>query len=174
MLMKVSRPSSSAWCCRKDSSLENLINTSFEATPREPVEQYLGLHVARDGLRQYLCLDARRHVHEFIRHMGLDPNSSTSVSTPLDPHVTYSKADCPAEVDVALRERTFAAHGKLIHLAIWARPDLAHSVSVLGRYAHNPSQKHWNSYVRVAKYLVRTKDYRLVYGTPDSEGIDAP
>jgi hypothetical protein len=45
---------------------------------------------------------------------------------------------------------------------------------VLGRYVHNPSLKHWDSYVRVAKYLVRTKDYRLVYGTPDAENIDEP
>jgi hypothetical protein len=101
-------------------------------------------------------------------------HSSPSVSTPLDPHVTYSKADCPEEVDTALRERIFSAHGKLIHLAVWAQPDLAHSVSVLGRYVHNPSQKHWDSYVRIAKYLVRTKDYRLVFGTIDPEGIDSP
>ena len=153
---------------------EQLVNQSFEATPREPVEQYLGLHVSRDALGKYLCLDARRHVYEFIRHMGLDPHSSSSVSTPLDPHVTYSKADCPDELDTALRERIFSAHGKLIHLAVWARPDLAHSVSVLGRYVHNPSQKHWDSYVRIAKYLVGTKDYRLVYGTLDTEGIDSP
>jgi len=85
---------------------------------------------------------------------------------------------CPEEVDTALRERNFSAHGKLIHLAVWARPDLAHSVSVLGRYVHNPSQKHWDSYVRIAKYLVRTKDvtkhYRLVFGTIDPEGINSP
>jgi hypothetical protein len=155
-------------------NLEALINQSFDATPREPVEQYLGLHVARDEDRRYLCLDARRHVYEFIRHMDLDPHSSASVSTPLDPHVHYSKADCPDVVDTALRERIWSAHGKLIHLAVWARPDLAHAVSVLGRYVHNPSLKHWDSYVRVAKYLVRTKDYRLVYGTPDAENIDEP
>ena len=154
--------------------LEALINKSFDATPREPVEQYLGLHVARDADRHYLCLDARRHVYEFIRHMDLDPHGSASVSTPLDPHVHYSKADCPDVVDTALRERIWSAHGKLIHLAVWARPDLAHAVSVLGRYVHNPSLKHWESYVRVAKYLIRTKDYRLVYGTPDAENIDEP
>ncbi len=50
-------------------------------------------------------------------------------------------------------------------MAIWARPDLAHCVSVLGRYVHNPSQKHLNAYLRVARYLIKTKDLRIVYGT---------
>jgi len=55
-------------------AFEALINQSFDATPREPVDQYL-----------------------------------------------------------ALREKVWSAHGKLIHLAIWGRPDIAHAVSVLGR-----------------------------------------
>jgi hypothetical protein len=105
---------------------ERLINQSFDATPRAPVDQYLGMHVARDDDRQYLTLDLRRHTYEFIRSMGLDPETSASVSTPLDPNVVYSKDDCPAVVDVALRDKVWSAHGKLIHLAIWGRPDLAH------------------------------------------------
>jgi len=49
------------------------------------------------------------------------------------------KADSPPEIDVKFKDKVWQAHGKLIHLAIWARPDLVHSVSVLGRYVHNPS-----------------------------------
>jgi hypothetical protein len=36
---------------------------------------------------------------------------------------------------------------------------------------HNPSAKLWEAYQRVCKYLVRTKDLCLVYGTPDREGL---
>ena len=63
------------------------------------------------------------------------------------------------------------AHGKLIQLAVLARPDLAHAVSVLSSYVHNPSVKLWEAYQHVRKYLVRTKDLRLVYSTPDHEGM---
>lgn len=103
--------------------------------------------------------------------MGLDPFSSASVSTPLDPNVLFSKADCPPVVDAEIKERVLRAHGKLIHMAIWARPDLAHCVSVLGRYVHNPSQKHLDAYLRVARYLIKTKDLRIVYGTHDTHGL---
>ena len=146
---------------------ELTLNEAYEATPRAPIEYYLGMHIQRDRKNRLLTLDARRHIYEFIQMMGLDPHTSSSVGTPLDPAITYSKADCPRSVDAALKTKILQAHGKLIHLAIWARPDLAHSVSVLGRYIHSPSLKHWDAYLRIAKYLVRTKDFRIVYGTHD-------
>jgi hypothetical protein len=90
------------------------------------------------------------------------------VSTPLDPNETYTKKNCPAEFDVKLREKVWAAHGILIHLSIWARPDLAHAVSALGRYVHNPSEKLWTSYDRIAKYLIKTKDIRIGFGSCDN------
>ena len=36
----------------------------------------------------------------------------------------------------------------------------------------NPSEKLWNAYSRIAKYLVKTRDFKLVYGTPDIELMD--
>jgi hypothetical protein len=33
---------------------------------------------------------------------------------------------------------------------------------------HNPSQKHLDAYLRVARYLIKTKDLRIVYGTHDT------
>ena len=50
-------------------------------------------------------------------------------------------------------------------MSIWARPDLAHALSVLGRYVHNLSEKVWIAYHRIAKYLIKTKDIRIVFGS---------
>ena len=57
-------------------------------------------------------------------------------------------------------------HGKLIQLAVLARPDLAHAVSVLSSYVHNPSVKLWEAYQHVRKYLVRTKDFPMYDNFP--------
>jgi hypothetical protein len=81
--------------------------------------------------------------------MGRDLESATVVSTPLDPHETYTKEDCPTEVGITLRGKVWAAHGILIHLSIWARPDLAHAVSVLGRYIHVTTSMGRESYTRL-------------------------
>jgi hypothetical protein len=133
---------------------ERSLNASYTSTPRTPLEYYLGMHVQRDRENRVLSIDVRRHIYDFIRSMGLDPFSSASVSTPLDPNVLFSKADCPPVIDAEIKERVLRAHGKLIHMAIWARPDLAHCVSVLGRSVHNPSQKHLDAHLRVARYLI--------------------
>ena len=150
---------------------ERTLNLSYKTTPRVPLEYYVGMHIVRDREKRLLSIDVRRHIYEFIRSMGLDPDNSASVSTPLDPNETWSKRDCPDKLDTNLRERVLRAHGKLIHMAIWARPDLAHAVSLLGRYIHNPSQKHWDAYVRIARYLIKTKDFRIVYGSHDTHGL---
>ena len=150
---------------------ERTLNLSYECTPRVPLEYYLGMHIVRNREQRVLSIDVRRHIYDFIRSMGLDPNSSASVSTPLDPNLVYSKDDCPQVINTEIKERVLRAHGKLIHMAIWARPDLAHCVSVLGRYVHNPSQKHLDAYLRVARYLIKTKDLRIVYGSHDKHGM---
>jgi len=154
-------------------SFEKKLNDSFKATPRSKIEHYMGMHVLYDmpkGL--FTLLDTRRHVYGFINHMGLDPNSDVGISTPLHPHEVYSKVDSPPEIDIKLRDKVWQAHGKLIHLAIWARPDLIHSVSVLGMYVYNSRQKLWNASSRIAKYLVKTRDFKLAFGTPDIELMD--
>jgi hypothetical protein len=48
------------------------------------------MHIQRDRKKRVLSLDAPGHVDEFIQTMGLDPHTSSSVGTPLNPAVTYS------------------------------------------------------------------------------------
>jgi len=86
-------------------SFEKKLNNSFEATPRSQIEHHVGMHVHYDQLKGLLTLDARRHLYGFINHMGLDPNLDVGVSTPLDPHEVYSKANSPPEIDVKLRHK---------------------------------------------------------------------
>ena len=152
---------------------EKKLNKFFEVTPRFKIKPFMGMHVLYDkqkGLLR-LTLDARRHVYDFINHMGLDSHSDDGVNKLLDPHEVYSKADLPPEIDVKLRDKVWQAHCKLIHLANWAHPNLVHSVSVLGlgRYVHNPSEKLWSAYSRIAKYLVKTRGFKfkLVSETSD-------
>ena len=42
-------------------------------------------------------------------------------------------------------------------------------------HQHNrktPSEKLWNTYSWIAKYLVKTRDFKLAFGTPDIELLD--
>lgn len=58
--------------------------------------------------------------------------------------------------------------GRLLHIAITCRPDIAPAVSSAGRYGDNPGQQHWDALVRIVKYLNATKDYVLTLGGTSS------
>ena len=88
-------------------SFEKKLYDSFEATPRFKIEYCMGMHVLFDKQEGLLTLYTRRQVYEFINHMGLDPNTDVGVSTPLDPHEVYSKADSPPEIDVKRRDKVW-------------------------------------------------------------------
>ena len=45
-----------------------------------------------------------------------------------------------------------------------ARPDICYSVEIVSRYQSNFGHDHWNAIKNILKYLMRTKDYMLVYG----------
>ena len=62
--------------CRKTSASM----LSYKTTPRVPLEYYVGMHIVRDREKRLLSIDVRRHIYEFIRSMGLDPDNSASVS----------------------------------------------------------------------------------------------
>lgn len=55
------------------------------------------------------------------------------------------------------------AIGALLYLANCSRPDIAFAVSVLARYASEPTTRHWTGVKQLFRYLAKTKDYGLLY-----------
>jgi len=44
------------------------------------------------------------------------------------------------------------------------QPDLAYTVGVLGRFSHDPSERHWAAVKRVFRYVRGTLDLGLTFG----------
>jgi hypothetical protein len=55
------------------------------------------------------------------------------------------------------------AIGALLYLANCSRPDIAFAVSVLARYASQPTKRHWSGIKQLLRYLVGTTNYGLMY-----------
>jgi hypothetical protein len=56
------------------------------------------------------------------------------------------------------------ATGNLMYAMICTRPDLAHVVSVVSRFMHNPGKEHWNAVKWILRYLKGTSDFGLLFG----------
>ena len=53
--------------------------------------------------------------------------------------------------------------GKLMYLAVCTRPDISQAVSELSRFNSNPGLKHWESAMRVLRYLSGTAAVGLLF-----------
>jgi len=78
----------------------------------------------------------------------------------------------PADGDEVVegQERFPELVGSLMYLMVCTRPDLAHVLSVLGRFVGSGrhSGKHWKAALRVLGYAVHTKKLRLTLGGSES------
>ena len=67
-----------------------------------------------------------------------------------------------------MREVSYAsAVGSLMYAMLCTRPNICHAVGLVSRYQSNPSPGHWTVVKRILKYLRRTRDYMLIYGSDE-------
>jgi hypothetical protein len=79
-------------------AFEKLLNQSFEATPRAPVDQYLGMHVTRNRAQRLLALDGRRHVITTSTRWATIPHPLPPSLLPLTPISSTVKRIVPPKL----------------------------------------------------------------------------
>ena len=84
--------------------------------------------------------------------------------------IHLSKEQCPKtpqEVEDMRNIPYASAVGSLMYAMLCTRLDISYSVGMVSRYRSNPGRDHWTAVKNILKYLRRTKDYMLMYGTKD-------
>nr|GEX09067.1 retrovirus-related Pol polyprotein from transposon TNT 1-94 [Tanacetum cinerariifolium] len=93
-------------------------------------------------------------------------SSCKPVPTPLTPHFKLSSHECPkSEEDKEDMSRVSYSIvvGSLMYAMVCTRPDLAHVVSVVSRYMHNPGKMHWKAVKCILLYLKGTTNIGLSF-----------
>jgi hypothetical protein len=60
-----------------------------------------------------------------------------------------------------------SAIGSIMYAMLCTRSDVAYAISLTSRYQSDPGLKHWTAVKNIFKYLRRTKDMFLVYGSEE-------
>lgn len=135
-----------------------------------PIRWLLSIEVTRDYENHTISLLQRRYIDSILERFNL--TDAKPLSVPLDPHVMFSKSQCPSDPDDITRTKKIPfreAIGSLMYLAVGTRPDIAFAVSTLSQFLENPGEAHWEAAKRVFRYLIATKELALTYGGVQQE-----
>ena len=95
---------------------------------------------------------------------------SKNVSIPLQQGTVPSEKDSPStkEQREYMSKISYAsAIGSIMYAMLCTRLDVAHALSMTSRFQQDPGEKHWTAVKGILKYLRRTKEFFLVYGSEE-------
>ena len=140
------------------------------------VAQYLlGIELRRRQLGMGdgdILLVQEKYVMEILKEFSME--GCKSASTPLEPSMKLTLKDSPVDDLGKSRMEQYPYRqvvGKLMYLAVCTRPDICQAVSELSRFNSNPGMRHWESAMRVLRYLSGTAALGLLYKRGESKDI---
>ena len=119
--------------------VKKLLGDEFSMVDLGPINYYLGMTITQDLANRILRLGQQAYLEKVLRDHGMwDTNS---VASPMDRRLEAAPEGHQATDNSRLRYQS--AVGSLIMYAmLGTRPDLAYAVSVVSRYASNPTDTH--------------------------------
>ncbi|KAM1998218.1 hypothetical protein EV2_005744 [Malus domestica] len=148
---------------------KSMLSNSFDMKDMGEAHFVLGIEIIRDRSKRVLGLSQKNYINKVLRRFNMETCSGGDV--PIGKGDKFSKSQCPKtdfEVE-AMKDKPYASLvGSVMYIQVCTRPDLAFTLSVLGRFQSNPGVSHWNAAKKVLRYLQKTKSYMLVYSYAES------
>ena len=123
------------------------------------------MRIMRDRKKKKLWLSQEKYIENVLDRFNM--KSAKLVGTPLATHFKLSTDLCPCD-DKEKEEMTKIPYasvvGSLMYAMVSTRPDIAHSVGVVGRFLVNPGKQHWEAVKWILRYLKGTSHHCLCFG----------
>ncbi|KXJ79381.1 hypothetical protein RP20_CCG001046 [Aedes albopictus] len=146
--------------CNDDEEYEEIIKTlnrHFKVTSLGDISHFLGIKINRN--EKGFSLSQQTYIKQILEQFGM--NQAKPSKYPLDPGHIQQKEE---QVMLSNNHQYASLIGSLLYVAVNTRPDIAVSVSILGRSVSAPTQADWNEAKRILRYLKLTMDHELVLG----------
>ena len=131
----------------------------------EDPDWLMGVKLTDNCHKHMVTLSQTQYVELLLKRFRME--TCNLVSTPMDPGIVLTKADCPKsdkEKEEMSRYPYCEALGGITWLTVVSHPDLAYAPSQLGQYSANPGKTHWKVLMCILKYLQGTHDLALTLG----------
>jgi transposase InsO family protein len=143
-------------------TLKKALSKRFQMSDLGAVNFYLGMTVTRDRPNRTLYLGQQSYITKVLRDFGME--DCKPAVTPMD---TNGSNLVPAPKDYQASPFEIKEYQKLIGSLMYAmlgsRPDIAFAVSMVSRFAANPTAEHITAAKRILRYLRGTLTYQLTY-----------
>ncbi|CAL8114287.1 unnamed protein product [Prunus armeniaca] len=127
----------------------------YEMTDSGLLHHFLGMRVIQTN--SSIFIHQKKYASSLLSKFGL--NEAKTITTPLVATEKLSKDDGNGSTS---EERYRSTMGSLLYLTT-TRPDIMHAASLLARFMHCPTNKHYGIAKRVLRYIKGTLDYSLEY-----------
>ena len=128
------------------------------------LDTFLGVQARQNLETGTITIHQKRKVVDLLTEFGM--LDSRPVSTPMQPNIELSRADCPTteEERQGIDQRRYRSGvGSLMHIMVMTRPDICAAVKVLSEALDNPSHKHVDALKWLLRYLNGTQGYGITY-----------
>ncbi|KAJ0765449.1 putative RNA-directed DNA polymerase [Helianthus annuus] len=130
----------------------------------------LGIKIYRDRSRRLIGLNQSAYIDKVLKRFKMENSKKGLV--PIQKGTILNVTQCPSSKDEQERMKGIpyaSAIGSIMYAMICTRPDVSCALSMTSRYQQNPGNSHWMAVKSILKYLRRTKDMFLIYGSGEEE-----
>jgi hypothetical protein len=137
----------------------------FKMHDLSEAKHLLGIEIIQDRVKRTISLLQRQYILKMIQKYGMQ--DCKSVTTPMDPGLVLSKAQCPEQNSDEWLEMQGKPYknivGSLMYAMVVTHPDICYAVGALARFSANLGKVHWVAAKCVLHYLWGTKDLALTF-----------
>ncbi|TYK02298.1 gag/pol protein [Cucumis melo var. makuwa] len=148
-------------------NIKKWLATQFQMKDLEDAQYVLGIQIVRNRKNRTLAMPQASYVDKMLSRYKMQNFKKGRL---LYRYGHVSKEQCPKtpqEVEDMRKIHYASVVGSLMYAMLCIRLDICFSVGMVSRCQSNPGRDHWTTVKNILKYLRRTKDYMLVYGTKD-------
>jgi Reverse transcriptase (RNA-dependent DNA polymerase) len=149
-----------------DAAKQQIMNL-FPMKDLGPIRFYLGMKVDRNRDARTIQLTQTAAIDRILDEAKL--TDCSPCQTPMEHGLQLEGAKEPSQI---LNQKAYAhLNGRLLHLAMNTRPDIAFVVSRLAQYTIQPNSQCWAALKRLIRYLKGTRTKGIVYGIQPNPAI---
>lgn len=143
-------------------SVKKHLSDRFQMSDLGPCHHYLGMTIRRNRATRTIHLGQRDYIEQFLKKHDMWNNVKIK-AIPMDPSRKLLPASDGYQSSTTFRTKYQSAVGSLMYAMLGTRPDIAYAVSVVSRFASNPTNEHYAAVEDIFRYLRGTIQHELTF-----------